>query len=86
MLVLLAIAVLGAGVFMALGPGKAGISGEPHHFTVEGSTVTVFGQSGQPLWSVGVDGTVAKADLAKLFPDKPPFLVVGVGVKDRKHW
>ncbi len=59
-------------------PGASSSPVEPHHLTVGTSAVTVFGHHGQPIWSVAVDGRVARAVLARLYQDKPKFLVIGV--------
>ena len=59
-------------------PGASSSPIEPHHLTVGTSAVTVFGDHGQPIWSVAVDGRVARAVLARLYRDKPKFLVIGV--------
>jgi hypothetical protein len=81
LLMVIAVVIMGAGVLIVMSQGRSG-GGEPHHLRIDGSSVTVFGQNGQPIWSIGVDGSVVKADLANLLPDKPPFLVVGVAAKE----
>jgi hypothetical protein len=49
----------------------------PHHLTREGSTVTVFAQNGQPLWSVGIAAATSQAILAQLSDHGGKYLVVG---------
>ncbi len=51
---------------------------EPHTPEIKGSVVTVYSKDGKNCWSIRVDGTIYTAQLAKLFPDQPNHLVVGV--------
>jgi serine/threonine protein kinase len=51
----------------------------PHHFDIGTRSVTVFGQGGNPLWSVGIDGEVGPVALAELHGQEGKSLIVGVG-------
>ncbi|MCY2928065.1 MAG: hypothetical protein NTV86_00950 [Planctomycetota bacterium] len=56
-----------------------GVAFEPHHVAIQGANLTVFASNGQPIWSIGLDGTIAKAEVTRLFSDKGNYVVVGVG-------
>ena len=62
-----------------LGVGRPAVpSATPYAVTVNSPLVTVFDRSGRNIWSVRVNGDVAKAELTPPEPGKANCLVIGV--------